>query len=219
VAGLPTIRSAIWSGQVRDHSQPCRRSIRSSCRDPGEGPFTDFVSRHPDQKEREAYIKSLQFELILSSGNVYPHTGTFYALDRNLDPRTGSIRYYVIFHESGNIFAAGSVWEGALRRRSEKGRDGCSARGGERIAGQFPSRSGRSKQQGQHSSGENGERIGAMWEVTEGLKLATKLSCRECKSARRIDSHGERVTPPAQQVASGASPRKRIPDCHVGVLR
>src|SRR6266403_3651561 len=26
----------------------------------GEGPFTDFVSRHPDQKEREAYIKSLQ---------------------------------------------------------------------------------------------------------------------------------------------------------------
>src|ERR1700720_1715759 len=31
----------------------------------GEGPFTDFVSRHPDATEREAYIKSLDFDLIL----------------------------------------------------------------------------------------------------------------------------------------------------------
>src|SRR5438309_5248704 len=47
----------------------------------GEGPFTDFVSRHPDQKEREAYIKSLEFELILGDGKVYPQKGKFYALD------------------------------------------------------------------------------------------------------------------------------------------
>src|SRR6202011_823931 len=60
----------------------------------GEGPFTDFVSRHPDQKERETYIKSLDFHLILGNGEEYPHKGTFYALDRNLDPKTGSIRYY-----------------------------------------------------------------------------------------------------------------------------
>src|SRR6266851_4266974 len=51
----------------------------------GEGPFTDFVSRHPKQKEREAYIKSLDFQLILGNGEVYPRKGKFYALDRNLD--------------------------------------------------------------------------------------------------------------------------------------
>src|SRR6266496_247323 len=48
----------------------------------GEGPFTDFVSRHPDPKERDAYVRSLAFELILGNGSVYPHKGTFYALDR-----------------------------------------------------------------------------------------------------------------------------------------
>src|SRR5215470_473113 len=58
----------------------------------GEGPFTDFVSRHPDQKERNEYVKSLQFELILGNGELYPHKGKFYALDRSLDPKTGSIR-------------------------------------------------------------------------------------------------------------------------------
>src|SRR5262245_65235986 len=31
----------------------------------GEGPFTDFVSKHPDPKERSEYVKTLQFELIL----------------------------------------------------------------------------------------------------------------------------------------------------------
>src|SRR6266446_5301920 len=48
----------------------------------GEGPFTDFVSRHPDADERQRYIKSLDFELLLSNGEVYPHKGKFYALDR-----------------------------------------------------------------------------------------------------------------------------------------
>src|SRR5207244_11887186 len=57
----------------------------------GEGPFTDFVSRHPDPKERDAYVRSLEFQLILGNGTVYPHIGTFYALDRNLVFRTGSI--------------------------------------------------------------------------------------------------------------------------------
>jgi len=34
---------------------------------------------------------------------VYPHKGKFYALDRNLDLKTGSIRYYVTFPNPGNI--------------------------------------------------------------------------------------------------------------------
>src|SRR5437773_2940583 len=73
----------------------------------GEGPFTDFVSRHPDATERNTYIKSLDFDLILGNGEMYPHKGKFYALDRSLDPKTGSIRYYVTFPNPGNILRAG----------------------------------------------------------------------------------------------------------------
>src|SRR5205085_1081305 len=43
----------------------------------GEGAFTDFVSKHPDAAEREAFLKTLDFELILSNGKTYPHKGTF----------------------------------------------------------------------------------------------------------------------------------------------
>src|SRR5881275_1349618 len=73
----------------------------------GEGPWTDFVSRHPEATERQAYIKSLDFELILGNGSVYPQKGKFYALDRNLDTKTGSIRYYVTFPNPGNILRPG----------------------------------------------------------------------------------------------------------------
>src|SRR5882724_10117690 len=73
----------------------------------GEGPFTDFVSRHPDATERNAYIKTLDFDLILGNGELYPHKGKFYALDRSLDPKTGSIRYYVTFPNPGNILRPG----------------------------------------------------------------------------------------------------------------
>src|SRR5215831_13096360 len=73
----------------------------------GEGPFTDFVSRHPDPKERNEYVKSLQFELILGNGEIYPQKGKFYALDRSLDVKTGSIRYEVTFPNPGDILRPG----------------------------------------------------------------------------------------------------------------
>src|SRR5437762_989563 len=37
----------------------------------GEGPFTDFVSRHPDPKERNEYVKTLDFDLFLGNGELY----------------------------------------------------------------------------------------------------------------------------------------------------
>src|SRR5205814_3856032 len=63
----------------------------------GESAFTDFFSRYPDTVQREALLKSIDFDLILGDGKVYPRKGKFYALDRNLDPKTGSIHYYVTF--------------------------------------------------------------------------------------------------------------------------
>src|SRR5512140_3479484 len=87
----------------------------------GEGPFTDFVSRHPDATERNAYIKSLDFDLILGNGEVYPHKGKFYALDRSLDPKTGSIRYYVTFPNPGNIVRLGQCGNVRVLRAMKKG--------------------------------------------------------------------------------------------------
>src|SRR5438128_3125821 len=63
----------------------------------GESAFTDFFSRYPDTVQRDALLKRIDFDLILGDGKVYPRKGKFYALDRNLDPKTGSMHYYVTF--------------------------------------------------------------------------------------------------------------------------
>src|SRR5256714_11972989 len=107
--------AAIATAQVGDLVGPSTGPLTSvSQLDPikavvsaGEGPFTDFISRHPDPDERQRYVNSLEFNLILGNGNVYPQKGNFYALDRNLDPKTGAIRYEVTFPNPGNILRPG----------------------------------------------------------------------------------------------------------------
>jgi membrane fusion protein (multidrug efflux system) len=178
----------------------------------GEGPFTDFVSRHPDQKEREAYIKSLQFELILSSGNVYPHTGTFYALDRNLDPRTGSIHYYVTFPNPGNILRPGQFGKVRFVADQKKGAMVVPQEAVNELQGNFQVAVVDQNNKVSIRPVKMGERIGAMWEVTEGLKPGDKVVVQGLQKVRE----GSTVTvkdwtPPAQQVASGASPAQKNP--------
>ena len=107
--------AAIATAQVGDLVGPSRAPLTSvSQLDPikavvtaGEGPFTDFISRHPDPDERQRYVNSLEFELILGDGKIYPQKGKFYALDRNLDPKTGAIRYEVTFPNTGNNLRPG----------------------------------------------------------------------------------------------------------------
>jgi len=178
----------------------------------GEGPFTDFVSRHPDQKEREAYIKSLQFELILSSGNVYPHTGTFYALDRNLDPRTGSIRYYVIFPNPGNILRPGQFGKVRFVADQKKGAMVVPQEAVNELQGNFQVAVVDQNNKVSIRPVKMGERIGAMWEVTEGLKPGDKVVVQGMQKAREGSTVTVKEwTPPAQQVASGASPAQKNP--------
>src|SRR5204862_6813805 len=70
-------------------------------------PITDYVPRHPRPYARQRYVSSLEFNLILGNGNVYPQKRRFYAIDRNLDPKTGAIRYEVTSPNPGNIMRRG----------------------------------------------------------------------------------------------------------------
>src|ERR1700720_3334703 len=176
----------------------------------GEGPFTDFVSRHPDQKEREAYIKSLQFELILSSGNVYPHTGTFYALDRNLDPKTGSIRYYVTFPNPGNILRPGQFGKVRFVADQKKGAMVVPQEAVNELQGSFQVAVVDQNNKVSIRPVKMGERIDALWEVTEGLKPGDKVVVQGLQKAREGSTvTAKDWTPPADALVSKADQQKK----------
>src|SRR6266478_4193159 len=176
----------------------------------GEGPFTDFVSRHPDATEREAYIKSLQFKLILSSGNVYPHTGTFYALDRNLDPKTGSIRYYVIFPNPGNILRPGQFGKVRFVADMKKGAMVVPQEAVNELQGNFQVAVVDQNNKVSIRPVKMGERIGAMWEVTEGLKPGDKVVVQGLQKAREGSTvTAKDWTPPPDALVSKADQQKK----------
>src|SRR3984893_5576910 len=136
----------------------------------GEGPFTDFVSRHPDATERDAYIKSLDFQLLLSSGNVYPQKGTFSALDRNLDPKTGSIRYYVTFPNPGNILRPGQFGKVRFIADMKKGALVVPQEAVNELQGNYQVAIVDQNSKASLRPVKMGEKIDSQWEVTDGLK-------------------------------------------------
>jgi RND family efflux transporter MFP subunit len=178
----------------------------------GEGPFTDFVSRHPDATERQEYIKSLDFKLILSSGDVYPKKGTFYALDRNLDTKTGSIRYYVTFPNPGNILRPGQFGKVRFVADMKKGAMVVPQEAVTELQGNYQVAVVDQNNKVSIRPVKMGERIGALWEVTEGLKPGDRVVVQGLQKAREGSTVTVKEwTPPAQQVASGASPAQKNP--------
>ena len=178
----------------------------------GEAPWTDFVSRHPDADERQRYIKSLDFDLILGNGNVYPHKGKFYALDRNLDVKTGSIRYEVTFPNPGNILRPGQFGKVRFVADIKKGAMVVPQEAVNELQGSFQVAVVDENNKVSIHSVKMGERIGALWEVTEGLKPGEKVVVQGVQKARE----GSTVTvkewaPPGPPVASDGSPAQRNP--------
>jgi RND family efflux transporter MFP subunit len=169
----------------------------------GEGPFTDFVSRHPDATERNAYIKSLDFELILGNGEVYPHKGKFYALDRSLDVKTGSIRYYVTFPNPGNILRPGQFGKVRFVADMKKGAMVVPQEAVTELQGSYQVAVVDQNNKVSIRPVKMGERIGALWEVTDGLKPGDKVVVEGVQKAREGSTVTVKEwTPPADALVS-----------------
>src|SRR5438105_15624847 len=178
----------------------------------GEGPFTDFVSRHPDSDERQRYVNSLDFDLILGNGNVYPQKGKFYALDRNLDPKTGAIRYEVTFPNPGNILRPGQFGKVRFVADTKKGAMVIPQEAVNELQGNYQVVVVDQNNKASIRPVKMGERMGGLWEVTEGLKPGDKVVVQGWQKVR--DGSVVTVkewTPPAQQVASDGSSGQKNP--------
>jgi len=176
----------------------------------GEGPFTDFVSRHPDPKERDAYVRSLEFQLILGNGTVYPHKGTFYALDRNLDLRTGSIRYQVTFPNPGNNLRPGQFGKVRFVADIKKNALIVPQEAVSELQGSYQVVVIDQENKAHIRPVKMGERIGAMWEVTDGLKPSERVVVQGLQKAREGAQVTEKDwTPPADALVSKSDQAKK----------
>jgi membrane fusion protein (multidrug efflux system) len=211
--------AAIATAQVGDLVGPSTGTLTSvSQLDPikaivtaGEGPFTDFVSRHPDPDERQRYINSLEFQLILGDGKVYPQKGKFYALDRNLDPKTGSIRYEVTFPNTGNNLRPGQFGKVRFVADMKQGAMVVPQEAVNEVQGNYQVAVVDPNNKVTLRPVKMGERIDSQWEVIDGLKPGDKVIVQGWQKVREGSPVTPKEwTPPAQSPAPqvSASPQK-----------
>jgi RND family efflux transporter MFP subunit len=73
----------------------------------GEPRYLEWRKRFPTEASVEEARKALHLQLILADGSTYPHEGTVYFADRQVDEGTGAIRIAGLFPNPGNILRPG----------------------------------------------------------------------------------------------------------------
>ena len=177
----------------------------------GESAFTDFFSRYPDTVQRDALLKRIDFDLILGDGKVYPKKGKFYALDRNLDPKTGSIHYYVTFPNPDAMLRPGQFGKVRFVPDSVQNALVVPQEAVTELQGNFQVAVVDQNNKVSIRPVKTGARIGAMWQITDGLKPGDKVVVQGVQKAREGSTVAVKEwTPPAQSPApiQSASPQK-----------
>jgi RND family efflux transporter MFP subunit len=178
----------------------------------GEQGFTEFVTKHPDPDERDRYLSKLEFQLLLADGTVFRQQGSFYAEDRHLDAKTGSIKMEIIFANPGNLLRPGQFGKVRTTVETRKAalvvpQEAVSELQGNQVvmvvdqtskAGMRPVKMG--------------ERFGALWEIVEGVKTGDKVIIQGMqKTPPGTPVVVKEWTTAAAQVASVASAERKEP--------
>ena len=178
----------------------------------GEQSFTEFITDHPDPDERERYLQGLQFELFLADGSHYPHKGKFYAEDRNLDAKTGSIRMEFTFPNPGNRLRPGQFGKVQAVVKIAKGalvipEQAVTELQGNRLVAVVGSENKIAMR-----PVKLGERSGGMWQVLEGVKPGEKVVVQGLmKVPPGSPVTVKEWTPPPNEVASTESTPAKNP--------
>ncbi len=69
--------------------------------------YIDFMRQFASAETALEHLKTQEHELILADGSVYPQKGKFYAFDRQVDAKTGTIRVAVLFPNADNLLRPG----------------------------------------------------------------------------------------------------------------
>ena len=115
-------------------------------------------------------MAQIQLELVLSDGTNYPHSGSFFFADRQVDQKTGAIRMAGIFPNPGNVLRPGQYG----RVRAETGSKPAALlvpqRAVAELQGSYQIAVVGSDNKIEMRSVKIGERTGSMWIIEDGLK-------------------------------------------------
>ena len=113
--------------------------------------YLDWNKRFPTETSRLAADKGLRLELILADGSTYPHDGTFYFADRQVNQSTDSDRR--AFSQPRKYSPPGGLRQSSYGRPSAAGRATCTPARSLGAARRLSSRGDRRREQSKRPRG------------------------------------------------------------------
>lgn len=140
--------------------------------------------RFPTEASRLEADKNLRLQLILADGSVYPHDGTFYFADRQVDVGTGAIRIAGLFPNPGNILRPGGY--GKVRAVIRLQRDALLVpqRAVTELQGSYQVAVVGSDDKVNVRTVTVGDRVGSEWVIAEGLKPGERVVAEGVQKVR-----------------------------------
>ena len=137
--------------------------------------YIDFMRRFSSDAEGLRQARKLKIELLLADGTKYPYQGNFYALDRQVDVRTGTLRVEALFPNPRNLLRPGQFVRVRVLAGMRKGalllpqRAVTELQGGYQVAVVGPDNRVSIR------SVKPGEQIGTFWVIEKGISPGERV--------------------------------------------
>ena len=169
--------------------------------------YTDFMKRFSSEEEALEQAKKLQLELILADGSLYPYKGKGSAIDRQVDVRTGTLRFAGIFPNPGNLLRPGQFVRVRVLVRTNKGALLVPQRAVSEFQGGYQVAVVGSDNRVDIRPVKAGERVGTLWVIDEGLKAGERVVAEGIQKVRQGITVAPRPFTPESPPEKGTSPK------------
>jgi RND family efflux transporter MFP subunit len=164
--------------------------------------YLDYVKEHPEEEKRH-----LTLQMVLANGLVYPHEGQTSLADRQVDPKTGTLRIQGLFPNPGNVLRPGQYARIRTIIRTRRGALLVPQKAVSELQGNYQVAVVGSDNKVQIRPVKVGERAGTDWIIEQGLKPGERVVAEGVQKVRG----GMTVNPKSLTATAEAEPAPAAP--------
>jgi RND family efflux transporter MFP subunit len=146
--------------------------------------YLGWRRRFPTESSRLAADKNLRLELILADGSTYPHEGSFYFADRQVNESTGAIRIAGLFPNPNNILRPGGYGKVRTVIRLQQGALLVPQRAVSELQGGYQVAVVGGDDKVSIRTVTVGDRVGTQWVIAEGLSAGERIVAEGVQKVR-----------------------------------
>jgi membrane fusion protein (multidrug efflux system) len=163
--------------------------------------YIDFMSRFSSEAAGLQEARKLDIDLFLADGSRYPFKGTFYAIDRQVDVRTGTLRVEALFPNPRNLLRPGQFARVHVHIGTRKGALLIPQRAVTELQGSYQVAVVGADNRTDIRPVKAGDRVGSLWVIDEGLRLGERVVAEGAQKVRQ----GQPVNPKPFDLTSTAA--------------